>query len=87
MKQLDERILEYLDEEGWATPEMMARDPAFTASPGHICERLEMLRYIGFVAKIHGDMYELAGDGRSYLEETIDAQYRPRPTVDRVLRG
>ena len=86
MKQLDERILEYLDEEGWATPSIMARSPAFSASEGHIRERCQMLRYIGFIDVIHGRMYELDTDGQLYLKGKIDARCRPEPTVDRVLR-
>lgn len=87
MKQLDERILEYLHEEGWATPSMMSDAMGFSASEGHIRERCEMLRYIGFIDVLHGQMYELDTDGRLYLMGQVDARYRPEPTVDRVLRS
>lgn len=87
MKQLDERILEHLETEGWATPSTMAEEKGFTASEGHIWERCQMLHYVRFIAPIHGDMYELTTDGKLYLEGKIDAEHRPRPTVDRVLRS
>jgi len=87
MKQLDERILEYIESEGWATPRIMARDSCFSASRGHIHERCRMLHYIQFVVPIYGDAYELTTDGKQYLDGQIDARYRPWPTVDRVLRG
>ena len=87
MKQLDERILEHLNSEGWATPSTMAREKGFSASPGHIWERCQMLHYIGFIAPMHSDMYELTTDGQLYLKGEIDARHRPKPTVDRVLRG
>jgi hypothetical protein len=87
MKQIDERILETLDREGWSTPELMSQKRAFNVSPGQIWERCEMLRYVGFVDTVHDDMYELTTDGQLYLEGRIDARYRPKPTVDRVLRG
>jgi len=87
MKQLDERILEHLDEEGWATPSIMAKTPRFSASEEHIRERCQMLRYIGFIDVIHGRMYELDTDGKLYLNGEVDARYRPKPTVDRVLRS
>lgn len=87
MKQLDERILEYIDEHGWATPQMMARDSRFSASAGHIAERCKMLRYIQFIEPIYGDAYELTTDGAQYLDGQIDARYRAWPSVDRVLRG
>ena len=87
MEQVDERILEYLDSEGWGTPGIMAREREFSASEGRIRERLQFLQYAGMVAPIHGDVYELATDGQLYLDEEIDARYRPWPTVKRVLRG
>lgn len=87
MKQLDERILEYINEHGWATPSMMARHSRFTASSGHISERCQMLHYIGFIEPIYSDSYELTTDGKQYLDGQIDARYRAWPTVDRVLRG
>lgn len=87
MKQLDERILEYIDDQGWATPRIMARESRFSASPGHIQERCKMLHYIRFVEPIYGDAYDLTFDGMLYLDGQIDARYRPWPTVDRVLRG
>lgn len=87
MKQLDERILEHLASEGWATPSILARERGFTASEGHIRERCQMLQYAGLIAPISGDMYELTNDGIHYLQGKIDARYRPWPTVERVLRS
>jgi len=87
MKQLDERILEYIDEEGWATPQMMARESHFTASRGHIHERCQMLHYIGFIEPIYGDAFDLTTDGAQFLDGEIDARYRPHPAIERVLRG
>ena len=87
MKQLDERILEHLDREGWATPSIMAKTKGFTASEEHIRERCLMLQYTGFVEPITGSMYELTTDGIQYLRGQIDARHRPEPTVERVLRG
>lgn len=87
MEQVDERILEYLDSEGWGTPTMMAESREFSSSAGRIEERCKMLHYAGLIAPIHDEMYELTTDGQLYLQEEIDARYRPWPTVDRVLRG
>jgi len=85
MKQLDERILEHLQREGWTSPSILTRTQGFTASEGHIKERCQMLRYVGFVDTIASDMYELTTDGVLYLHGQIDARHRPVPTVDRVL--
>lgn len=87
MKQLDDRILEYLHSNGLATPDMLARERGFSASEGHIGERCRMLQYAGLVVPLHGDMYELTIDGILYLKGKIDAEHRPWPTVDRALRG
>lgn len=84
---LDERILEFLHANGWATPKIMAGKRPFTASEGRIQERCRMLHYAGLVAPIHGEMYELTLDGRMYLEGEIDAEHRPWPTADRALRS
>ena len=87
MKQLDERILETLNREGWATPRMIARESRISCSKGHIRERCEKLQHIDFIAPIHGEMYELTNDGILYLEGEIDANNRPWPPGDRMLRG
>jgi len=87
MRQLDERVLEYLDTEGWGTPEMLEQDSNFSVSVGQIEERCQMLVFAGLVAPIHADAYEVTTEGAQYLDGEINAKYRPRPTVDRVLRG
>ena len=87
MKQLDERILETLDREGWATPRMIARESRITCSEGHVEERIMKLRHIELVAPIHGDMYELTGDGILYLQGKIDANNRPWPPGDQILQN
>ncbi|MDS0280642.1 hypothetical protein [Haloarcula onubensis] len=87
MKQLDERVLEELYWEGWSSPSILAKKEGFTASEGHIRERCQMLRYVGFVDTLASDMYELTTDGILYLHGQVDARHRPTPTVDRALRG
>jgi hypothetical protein len=87
MKQLDERILEHIQANGWATPRLMAQASHFTASRGHIRERCQMLHYVRFIEPIYGDAYDLTTDGQMFLDGEIDARYRPWPTVERVLSG
>lgn len=87
MRQLDERILEHLHSEGWGTPDMMERNSDLGVSVGQIDERCQMLVFAGLIAPIHADAYEVTTEGAQYLDGQIDARYRPRPTVDRVLRG
>lgn len=82
VEQVDERILEYLDETGWATPGLLARERGFAASEGRIRERCERLVYAGFVAPLHGDTYEITRWGQLYLRGEVDARHQPTPAGD-----
>jgi hypothetical protein len=86
MNQIDERILEYLNAEGWGTPSVMARSRAFSVSEGCIRERCQRLEYVGFVESITSDMYDITMDGILYLRGQIDARNRPTPTAGRVFQ-
>lgn len=86
MKQQDDRILEYLDREGWATPSLIAEESSIDISEGHVEERLKMLWYAVLVVPMFNEMYEITTEGRLYLKGELDASNQPTPTVDRVLR-
>lgn len=85
MEQVDERILEHLADSGWSTPGIMERERGFDLSAGRIRERCERLVYAGFVAPLHGEMYEITQWGSLYLDGELDAEHQPTPTVDRAL--
>jgi len=85
MMQVDEKILEYLESEGWGTPSVMARSRGFHVSEGFIRERCQMLRYAGFVETITSSMYDITTDGMLYLRGELDAGYRPEPTPGKVF--
>jgi hypothetical protein len=87
MKQQDDRILEYIDAEGFSSPSLIATEDSIDISEGHIEERLLMLWYAGFVAQLWSDTYELTSEGRRYLDGDLDASHQPTPTVERVLRS
>jgi hypothetical protein len=80
MHQLDERILEHLRDEGWASPGTMDRHFRFTASEDRIRERCEELRDAGLLAPIYrgASMYELTTLGYLYLAGELDAESLPR---------
>ena len=65
---------------------MMAREQGFPQWDGRIGDRCERLIYVGFVAPLHAEMYQITQWGRLYLEGEIDARYRETPTVERALR-
>lgn len=81
MHQLDERILEYLNREGWATPSIMVREEGLRASRARIRERCRALRHAGLVAPFADGCYELTTWGQLYLTGDLDAAHQPRPTV------
>jgi hypothetical protein len=78
MQQLDERILEHLKEEGWATPRTMARDARFQdmrASEARIRERCRILLSRELIEPVHGDYYDISRWGLAYLRGDLDANY------------
>lgn len=91
MLPVDERILEYLTEEPWATAGEMANLGVFAVPEATIQERCKVLADIDFLAPAvdesnsDPDMWEITGWGELYLEGEIDARYR-QPTK-RALRG
>lgn len=87
MQREDDRILEFLDSEGMASPDLVAREVFKSISPGHVEERLKMLQYAGLVFCVGLESYELTYAGQQYLRGNLDATHQPTPTVDRVLRG
>jgi len=81
---LDERIMEYLDREGWSTARLIEQATSMNASENRVDERLRMLSQAGLVAPIVDDldMFELTGEGRRYLDGDLDAAEhvdRPNP--------
>jgi len=86
MKAQDDRILEHLDREGWASPSLIASESSIDISEGHVEERLRMLWYAGLVSPIWADAYEITTQGVLYLRGELDVEHQPTPTVDRVLR-
>ena len=59
MIQLDERILEKVETDGWTTPGMLAKDSKFLEHEGVLSDRCNRLHYVEFIEPIHAEMYEL----------------------------
>ena len=81
MQLLDERILEHLSEDDWATPQTIYRETDFDAldaSEARIAERCEELVSRELIAPIHGDMYEITRWGLAYLDGRLDAHHLRR---------
>jgi predicted transcriptional regulator len=86
MKKEDDRIMEFLDRNGWASPEHIESESTIDISEGHVKERLKMLRYAGLVDSIWSGAFEITLKGMMYLAGELDASHQPTPTVNRVLK-
>jgi hypothetical protein len=84
MKREDDRILEFLDAYGLASPDLISREAFKKVSADHVRERLEFLRYAGLVDLSGLDSYELTDAGGRYLEGELNANHQPIPTSERV---
>jgi hypothetical protein len=83
MRQLDERILEYLDLYGVAFPSELANHPSVSTSAGAIRERAEILAGMDLLEiSSRGTLLEITGEGRMYLRGDLRADLR-LPRVDR----
>mgnify|MGYP006282617277 CR=1 FL=1 len=87
MKQQDDRILEYLDREGWASPSHISSEASIDISEGHVRDRMKRLQYASLVAPIWNDGYEITTQGVMYLKGNLDASYLPDPSNGRLGWG
>jgi hypothetical protein len=86
MTALDDRILEYLDDDTAATPRTIARSQRHPVSTQYTRERLRVLSQAGYVEPFTDDfeLYSLTTWGRRYLEGEARAdEIVPRPSPRR----
>lgn len=79
MKPIDDRLLEYLDEEGTATPKSIADDERISYDRQYIGVRLRTLLEAGLVEKVGRGVYRISGEGREYLKGLRDLRGEPEP--------
>jgi len=81
MTQLDDRILEHLAGESWASPRTMATAFVGTSSEARIWERCRVLSAAGLIGPMWPGtrMYEITTSGQLYLAGDLDAQDVPAP--------
>ena len=83
MYPVDERILEHLAEESWASPSTMASETEFqqiSADSEYISQRCNLLaeRELVYPPIEGGDMFEITTLGLAYLRGDLDATSLPR---------
>lgn len=86
---LDERILEHLQDDTWATPRFMACRDGINATESQIRDRCRVLADADLVAFLtdHGDLVELTTWGERYLDGEVDVALRQQPRHPRRLEG
>jgi hypothetical protein len=74
MCQLDERILEYIEIEGWTSPRLLAS--RFSASQQRFRDRCHVLANAELSEPFAGEQYELTVWGIQYLDGEVDTHHR-----------
>jgi len=83
----DDRILEYIRENGSGRPKAMVDSGYVRYTRSYASQRCKKLVKHGLLNDLGNGVYTITERGERYLDGEIDAEHRPRPTVDRVLRG
>jgi predicted transcriptional regulator len=70
----DERILEYISEEGSGAPTEMSESGLVRYTPQHISQRCSKLADHGLLQPLGNGVYIITDEGEAYLEEEYDAE-------------
>lgn len=76
---VDDRILEYLDDDGPASPANLEKDDRMPYSRNYMNKRLLLLQKIGLVEVIGNGVYRITPDGRAYLAGDKDLRETEKP--------
>lgn len=70
----DERILEFLDEEGPHLPSKIAEDERMYFSDQYIGRRCRKLAEYGLLRNLGNGVYQISEEGEQYLAEELDVK-------------
>jgi hypothetical protein len=73
MTMADDRVLEYLREEGTSTPKQMADDERIRFSRSYVNARCTELARRSFVLNLGNGVYQITYRGQQYLDGELDA--------------
>jgi len=84
---VDDRILEYLDDESYATAREIANQEGIHATEEQVQDRRRLLADVDLIAflTVDEDVIELTRRGREYLDGELDVNLYPRPRHPCVL--
>jgi predicted transcriptional regulator len=77
----DERILEFLEAEGRASPSMIADDDRIPFVRQYINRRLSKLTDSGLTQKVGRGFYQITTTGEEYLSGETDLRDLPEPSA------
>lgn len=70
----DDRILEYIDEEGSGSPSELKKSGYLKVSKSHISRRLRKLAEHGLLNHLGNGVYVITDEGEAYLEGEYNAE-------------
>lgn len=70
----DDRILEYVDEEGSASPKELSESGYFRVSKSQVSRRLRRLADHGMLRHLGNGVYVITEAGEKYLRGDLDAE-------------
>jgi len=76
----DDRILEYIDEEGSGSPAELYRSEYFHISKSQLSRRLRRLAEYGLLNHLGNGVYVITRKGEDYLAEELDAHELEDPS-------
>ena len=84
---VDDRILEYLDDESYATAKEIAKQKGIHATEKQIQDRCRLLADVDLITFLTKDeeVIELTMRGKEYLKGEVDVNLYPRPRHPTVL--
>jgi hypothetical protein len=84
---IDDRILEYLAEEGYATAREIAKEKGIHATAVQVQERCRLLADVDLVEFLTSEeeIVEITMRGKEYLNGEVDVNLYPRPRHPRFL--
>lgn len=71
---VDERVLEFLNEEGPRQPKQIANDDRISYSSEYIGRRCRKLAEVGLLENLGNGVYMITQHGQAYLNEELDAR-------------
>ena len=74
MSLADDRVLEYISENGTGSPTAMKEDGPIHYSRQHIARRCRILAEEGLLEKLGNGVYKITDDGKAYLDGRLDTQ-------------